>query len=141
MWWLECPSRVRDKPAPMHLPQAGTSAMAGEMESLSAKLVGLDFQLMSSDSVCQSGRVRWLGFDSRVGKAGVASLMMGLPLGQYQQLAPDLIYPVKDADATVKATLSRLQYICKQELATEGERVRLASEGDYATNYTDIERI
>ena len=111
--------------------------MAGEMESLSAKLVGLDFQLMSSDSVCQSGRVRWLGFDSRVGKAGVASLMMGLPLGQYQQLAPDLIHPVKDADATVKATLSRLQYICKQELATEGERVRLASEGDYAANYTE----
>ena len=86
MWWLECPSRVRDKPAPMHLPQAGTSAMAGEMESLSAKLVGLDFQLMSSDSVCQSGRVRWLGFDSRAGKAGVASLMMGLPLGQYHRV-------------------------------------------------------
>ena len=66
---------------------------------------------------------------------------LSLFASQYQQLAPELIYPVKDADATVRATLSRLQYICKQELATEGERVRLASEGDYAANYADTERI
>ena len=99
--------------------------MPDELEELAEKLKGSDFHLAGPDSICQPGRVRWLGFDAKVGKAGVASLTMGLPIGQYQQLSPDMIHPAKDAVAEVRAALSRLQQLCKD----------IAAGSEYDVNY------